>query len=254
VLNDLQTLSISDVYVSGKLTAHNGNLCEPVKPSQVELPQASAKVAPLKLADFRITIPGMNRGHVKLKSIKGVRFSEWSETRLGVVDGNVELPPNADLNLIFAVHRHGKKDPQPHVAIQEGLAQLKGAIATTYEHDSHNLFVIGGNEEDMLLAANTLIASGGGIAVVQGSKVLAVAEFPIAGMLSAGAPEEVARLFRDVREAAGKVAVWKAPNWSFKTLEGMSLACNPFPYLTDMGLVDGKTGQLVDMILELQPA
>ena len=43
------------------------------------------------------------------------------------------------------------------------------------------------------------------------------------------------------------VAEWKLPYWIFKTLEGMSLACNPFPYLTDHGLADGLRGELVEL-------
>ena len=59
----------------------------------------------------------------------------------------------------------------------------------------------------------------------------------------------VAHAFAAVREAAGHVAEWKLPYWIFKSLEGMSLACNPFPYLTDLGLADGLHGDLVDLIL-----
>jgi adenine deaminase len=80
---------------------------------------------------------------------------------------------------------------------------------------------------------------------VQNGKVLSLAAFPIAGMLSPKSPDEVARDFASVREAAGQVAEWKLPYWIFKSLEGMSLACNPFPYLTDLGLADGKLGELV---------
>ena len=68
-------------------------------------------------------------------------------------------------------------------------------------------------------------------------------------MLSEDPPEEVAHQFEAVKLAAGKVAEWKPPYWIFKSLEGMSLACNPFPYLTDLGLIDGKRGELVDTLI-----
>ncbi len=66
-------------------------------------------------------------------------------------------------------------------------------------------------------------------------------------MLSPNSPQQVADAFTAVREAAGLVAEWKLPYWIFKTLEGMSLACNPFPYLTDLGLADGLLGELVSI-------
>ncbi len=153
------------------------------------------------------------------------------------------------ISISYVQHRHGRHGAPRQVALQEGLPRLRGALATTYLHDSHNLFVIGGNPNDMQLAANTLIACGGGIVAVQDGKVLSLAEFPIAGMLSPNPPEQVASVFTAVREAAGLVAEWKPPYWIFKTLEGMSLACNPFPYLTDLGLADGLSGELVEIEL-----
>jgi adenine deaminase len=45
--------------------------------------------------------------------------------------------------------------------------RIRGAIATSYSHDSHNLVVLGRDAEDMALAANQLIASGGGMGCLQ---------------------------------------------------------------------------------------
>src|SRR5262249_46367143 len=143
----------------------------------------------------------------------------------------------------------GQHESGPQVALQEGIPQLKGAIATTYLHDSHNLFVIGSNPEDMTIAANAVIDAGGGTAVVSSGKLLAIVEYPIAGMLSDKPAAEVARQFAAVRNAAGEVAEWQAPYWNFKAIEGMSLACNPFPHLTDLGLTDGAKGEIVSMLI-----
>ena len=169
-----------------------------------------------------------------------------------VREGRAVLPEDGDLNLLYVQHRHGRYEAKPQVALQEGLPRLRGALATTYLHDAHNLFAIGGNERDMQVAVNALIACGGGIAVAQDGALLSVAEFPIAGMLSPESPEHVARHFEAIRTAAGTVATWKPPYWIFKTLEGMSLACNPFPYLTDQGLADGLEGKLVTHFPDLE--
>ena len=45
-------------------------------------------------------------------------------------------------------------------------------MASTVAHDAHNLLVVGTNDEDMALAANTLIQCGGGECIVQNGKVL----------------------------------------------------------------------------------
>ncbi len=249
VLNDLQTLAVDSVYVSGRMAARDGQMLQAVLPPDVPAPAGTMHLSPQPLESFELCIPGIADGQTRVRTIEGVRFSRWGETTVDVQDGRVVLPTGGYLNLLYVQHRHGRHAARPQIAIQAGLPQLRGALATTYLHDSHNLFAIGSNSRDMQLAANTLIGCGGGIVAVQDGVVLALAEFPIAGMLSPAPPAEVARAFADVRTAAGHVAEWKLPYWIFKTLEGMSLACNPFPYLTDLGLVDGEAGVLTELVL-----
>lgn len=251
VLDDLATIAVTEVFVSGIHAAHHGSMIDPIQAPAIAEPENSVHIAPLNILDFRLPVRSVTHGEATLRTIKGVRFSEWSEVRLKVVDGFAVLPPadgpHGDLNLLFLQHRHGLHTGGPQVGLQEGLPRLRGALATTYVHDAHNLLVIGGNANDMQIAANALIACGGGIAVVQDGIVLAIARFPFAGMLSSEPPAQVANDFIALREAADKVVEWKPPYWVFKTLEGLSLACNPFPYLTDLGLADGLLGELVDM-------
>ncbi len=241
VLSDLNALTVEDVYVSGSHVA-NGKMMKQLSAPTISHPEDTMKIGLTQIGDFRLKV-GTAARNVRVRTILGVRFSEWSEREVEARNGFAVLPD--DLNLIYVQHRHGKHNDGSHTALQEGLPKLRGALATTYVHDSHNLFVIGGNSEDMKVAADALIASGGGTAVAQDGKLLAIIRYPIAGLLSEDPPEEVARQFQAVREAAGKVAEWKPPYWIFKSLEGMSLACNPFPYLTDVGLIDGKLGEPV---------
>jgi adenine deaminase len=49
-----------------------------------------------------------------------------------------------------------------------------------------------------------------------------------------------------VRAAADAVAQWKPPYRVFKAVVGASLACNPGPHLTDLGLTDGTTGDVFE--------
>lgn len=101
----------------------------------------------------------------------------------------------------------------------------------------------------MALAANTLIQSGGGMALVQNGDVIAHVAMPIAGMLSELAPAELARQFRELRERSSQIADWEPPYRVFKAIEGTCLACNTGPHLTDLGLTDGSTRQIVDPLI-----
>lgn len=246
LLKQLETLELSDVFVSGLHAAHDHKMLSHVEPAPVVHPRNTMHLEETKLDDFRLRFD-VPDGFLRVRSIRGVRFSEWSEVEVEVRDGSAKVPEGS--NLICVRHRHGKYEARSQLALQEGISQLQGAIATTYLHDSHNLFVIGGSAEDMKVAADALIHSGGGTAVSKAGKLLAIIPYPVAGILSDEAPDVVARQFSDVREAAGKVTEWKPPYWVFKAIEGMSLACNPFPHLTDLGLTDGAQGQVVGILL-----
>ena len=68
--------------------------------------------------------------------------------------------------------------------------------------------------------------------------------YPVAGMLSLDGPEEVARLHKRIVDIAGEICRWQPPYRTFKALSGQSLACNPGPHLTDLGLTDGTTKEI----------
>ncbi|MGN4998007.1 adenine deaminase C-terminal domain-containing protein [Aeromonas sp. 80P] len=150
------------------------------------------------LEDFVIRVPGLTAGRARFKTIKGARFTQWSETEVEVRDGQVIVP--AGFSLISVQHRHGRHQAGTRLALLEGWGELQGAIATSYSHDSHNLVVLGRDPQEMMLAANTLITSGGGMAVVQQCEVLAHVAMPIAGMLSDLPASELAASFHALRK------------------------------------------------------
>ena len=65
-----------------------------------------------------------------------------------------------------------------------GYGLKKGAVATSVAHDSHNLIVVGTNDWDMVLAANTVRKNGGGLAVAAEGRVLGELALPIGGVMS----------------------------------------------------------------------
>ena len=87
------------------------------------------------------------------------------------------------------------------------------------------------------------------MAVAKHGRLIARVELPIAGILSDQPGDILAPAFARYREAAGKVVDWEPPYRVFKAIEGTSLACNPGPHLTDLGLTDGTSGEIVDAIV-----
>ncbi|CAI1083285.1 Adenine deaminase 2 [Serratia quinivorans] len=248
VFDSLTHLSAQQVYVAGKLTAQQGKMQKPLNANpNVTAPRDTLRLHPLAAGDFVLKVPAIRHGKATLRHIKGARFTQWNETTVEVRNGEVQIPPG--FSLIWVQHRHGRHQATPQLALLEGWGELRGAIATSYSHDSHNLVVLGRDAADMALAANALIASGGGMALSQNGEILAQVAMPIAGMLSDLPAAELAKQFKNLRDLSARIADWEPPYRVFKAIEGTCLACNAGPHLTDLGLTDGSTRQIVDPLI-----
>lgn len=247
VFDSLEKLTARQVYVAGKLIARDGAMIEPIVDTILPLPRDTVRLSALADDDFRMKIDNAKHGVARLRHISGARFTQWGEVDAQVRHGVVAIPHG--FSLIWVQHRHARHAAKPQLALLEGWGELRGAIATSYSHDSHNLVVLGRDPHDMALAANMLIQSGGGMALVQNGDVMAHVAMPIAGMLSELPPDELARQFRELRERSNLIADWEPPYRVFKAIEGTCLACNAGPHLTDLGLTDGTTRQIVDPLI-----
>lgn len=245
--DSLEKLTARQVYVAGKLIARDGAMIEPIVDTILPLPRDTVRLSALADDDFRMKIDNAKHGVARLRHISGARFTQWGEVDAQVRHGVVAIPDG--FSLIWVQHRHARHAAKPQLALLEGWGELRGAIATSYSHDSHNLVVLGRDPHDMALAANMLIQSGGGMALVQNGDVIAHVAMPIAGMLSELPPDELARQFRELRERSNLIADWEPPYRVFKAIEGTCLACNAGPHLTDLGLTDGTTRQIVDPLI-----
>ncbi|MFS7249779.1 adenine deaminase [Rahnella rivi] len=250
--DSLETLNPRKVYVAGNCVAEYGKmLFSPAAASDVIPPRDTMRLQKVAEADFHFKIPGLKKGKARLRNIKGARFTQWSEVIVEVKSGVVQIPEG--FSLIWVQHRHGRHEATPKMALLEGWGELRGAIATSYSHDSHNLVVIGRHPADMMLAANQLITSGGGMALSQNATLLASVDMPIAGMLSDLPADVLAAQFKNLRELSAQIADWEPPYRVFKAIEGTCLACNAGPHLTDLGLTDGGLREIVDPVLEIWP-
>lgn len=248
VFDSLTQLNAQQVYVAGKLVAQQGKMLAPLSANpNVMAPRDTLQLQPLVAGDFVLKVPAIRHGKAILRHIKGARFTQWNEATVEVRNGEVQIPPG--FSLIWVQHRHGRHQATPQLALLEGWGELRGAIATSYSHDSHNLVVLGRDAADMALAANALIASGGGMALSQNGAILAQVAMPIAGMLSDLPAAELARQFKNLRDLSARIADWEPPYRVFKAIEGTCLACNAGPHLTDLGLTDGTTRQIVDPLI-----
>ncbi|TXI12210.1 MAG: adenine deaminase, partial [Rhizobium sp.] len=232
ILSDLEKIRVDRVYASGREVAREGRLTDTGDRVSTNAYRDTVKLRSVSAADFDIKLPGMSAA--RINTIVSPRFTKWGEALVDVKNDRLVLPDN--MLLMAVIHRHGRKDPKPVIGILEDWGHWRGALATTISHDSHNLTVFGRDPSDMAAAANAVIDAGGGMATAADGKVTALLALPVCGLLSDAPAQEVADDFARLRAAADSIADWMPPIRTFKAVVGASLACNPGPHVTDLGL------------------
>jgi adenine deaminase len=165
---------------------------------------------------------------------------------LPVIDGCLESDLAQDTLKTFVFERHHQTGSFG-CGFTKGFGIKNGALASTVAHDAHNLLVMGTNDDDMALAANTLIECGGGMAAVCDGEVLALVELPIAGLMNDLGAAEMSAKVHALEAAWQKIGCTAAS--PFMTMALIPLACLPELRLTNRGLVDCTTFNFVPLEL-----
>ncbi|MGN0162427.1 MAG: adenine deaminase C-terminal domain-containing protein, partial [Candidatus Ornithomonoglobus sp.] len=127
-----------------------------------------------------------------------------------------------------------------------GIGLQKGAIASSVSHDSHNLIIIGTNEEDMAVAGNRIRELNGGCVAVVNSAVTAEVPLPIAGLMSELSAAEAARQNALLRRAVYDMGADNDIE-PFMSMAFMSLPVIPKLKMTTKGLIDVNKQELVSL-------
>lgn len=151
-------------------------------------------------------------------------------------DENGCFIPSEGMVKLAVIERHHATGSMA-VGILEGLGIKHGAVASTVAHDSHNLVVAGDNDEDMLMAIESLRDCGGGYSVVSRGGVLARLPLPIAGLMTAAPVNDVLEIQQALLDALYSLGA-KRDSDPLIALSFMALPVIPAVKLTDEGLFD----------------
>lgn len=151
-------------------------------------------------------------------------------------DKNGCFIPGSGMVKLAVIERHHATGSMA-VGILEGLGIKHGAVASTVAHDSHNLVVAGDNDEDMLMAIESLRECGGGYSVVSRGVVLARLPLPIAGLMTATPVNDVLEIQQALLDALYSLGA-KRDSDPLIALSFMALPVIPAVKLTDEGLFD----------------
>jgi adenine deaminase len=230
VVNNLTDFDILRTYVQGALVAEHGKSTI----SSVEISIVNNFDTNLKKEsdfDFETKLRSLPIIH----ALDGQLITRQLDFDLNTITGSEYIDLEKDILKIAVVNRYSNKPPA--VAFIHGFGLKNGAIASSVAHDSHNIVVVGTNNEDICEAVNLIIKNKGGISIANG-KQQSILKLPIAGLMSDLPGEEVAQQYiqmdRMSKELGSKLS---AP---FMTLSFMALLVIPKIKLSDLGLFDGE--------------
>ncbi len=247
LLDDLNTLTVHSVFCDGKLIAEKGQLKAEIPPfNYPEWAVNSVHIDQLKATDFKIKAPTDAAKH----SVRAIRIYPGEVlTKEEIVsvsnnNGYVEAEPKEDIAKVAMYYRHkddiAETDRKAFTFIRGTNFGPDCAYASTVSHDCHNLLIIGTNDEDMAIAANSLKQCGGGIVVVKNQQIVARIELPFAGLMSIKSIEEAAKELTGIQEAIHQLGCQHSS--VEMTISLLGLIVLPELHISNKGLVELKGG------------
>ncbi len=234
ILNDLQNVEVYQVYKKGRLVAQDGKALFEIKSINDSKMRNSVNFKPLadKCFEFKSLSDSMRVIGLLPHSLV------TKDLKLNVVrkDGGYYTEDGEQLLKLAVIERHHATG-NIGLALVKGMGLKNGSVASSVAHDSHNIVVIGDNDEDMKLAVEHLQQIGGGIAIAAQGEIKDSLALPIAGLMSDKSLEEV----QDKLEAMLKIAYGMGISRDydpFMTLAFLALPVIPELKLTDLGLFD----------------
>ena len=235
IIDDFRSFNIQQVYKKGVLMCDHGVLTDFPAPEIEEYLSKRAhdtfRLKHLTAEDFRDARP---------RGVIGMVPNEIVTTDAGYSD---HIDVEQDILKIAVIERHRNTH---HI----GLGYIKnyglkhGAVATSISHDSHNIIVVGTNEEDMACAANRVVELKGGIVVAEGEQSTAEVPLAIAGIMSDEPLVVVNEKLEDAKEKAFAAGVSRGVD-PFMTLSFMALNVIPTLRITTRGVFDVVSQQYV---------
>jgi len=249
VLRDVASVDVERTFVGGIEVAHDGTCTVEIEDRMPSIDRHALLIP--DHPSFEVPVSSPSSATVRTISVhpdQVLTDAGVAEALLRERSGSTVAAPNPDADLLkLAVLERHRGTGNIGVGFVRGFGLRKGALASTVAHDSHNLIVVGTDDDSMRVAVRALVECGGGQVVVAGGEILARLPLPIAGLMSSSPAAEVARLQEELNEAAHRLGC-SLPT-PFMTLSFLALPVIPSLRLTDLGLIDVDQFEIVPVIV-----
>lgn len=230
VVEDLKDFRVLETWIAGECVARDGASLLP--PRRSACPN---RFHPRFVGAADFVIQGQGRVARVIEVEDGQLI-----TRCAYCDASAL--ENAGVLRLAVVNRYS--DAPPALAFVRNCGRIRGALASTVAHDSHNIVAIGSDEAALAHVVNLLMEARGGCAAFDGERSM-VLPLPIAGLMSPEPGPVVAADYAEITRMARRMgATLEAP---FMTLSFLALLVIPELKLSDRGLFDGRVFEFVPL-------
>jgi adenine deaminase len=232
------------VYSGGVLVAEHGKISPDIAPPDPVPVPASMNV---DMKQIDLCIPAAN-GRIRVINIVPDQIITGQCIMDAMIwQGEAVADTSRDILKIAVIERHTGSG-NVGKGFVSGFGLKRGAIASSVAHDSHNIIVVGTNDEDMNAAIRAIVKMGGGLAAASDKKVCADLALPIAGLMSLepipAVRDRIDHLIHAARELGATL------DDPFMTLSFLALPVIPELKITDKGLVDVVRFRIVSLFVD----
>ena len=248
IFSDLNDLKVEQTYIDGKCVASLGEYLPEMTRADATSVQSSIHISHFSQDDLRLVLDTDYA-----RAIEMIENEVLTNEAIVKVDRNEAREfiynPQQPVVKIAVVERHNNTG-NVFVGLLKDYGIQTGAIAISIAHDSHNLIVVGTNDQDMALAIKELQAQDGGVVLVNEGEVIGHMVLSIGGIMSNLTGEEVTKQQNKVLETAHHVLGISKEIDPIMSLSFMSLSVIPKLKITDLGLVDVEKFEFVSISVE----
>jgi adenine deaminase len=237
VVKDLKNFEVVKTFIDGELVAEDGKSLINSQESGVINNFSCRKK---EVADFTIKWNGEKEIAV-IEALDGQLITNKLLEEPSVLNNIITANPGKDILKIVVVNRYNDA-PVAKVFIKN-FGLKKGALASSVAHDSHNIVAVGVDDESICRAVNLVIEKEGGVSAVADQKEM-VLGLPVAGLMSNEDGYKVAADYTAIDKMT-KEELGSTLTSPFMTLSFMALLVIPHLKLSDKGLFDGDSFELM---------
>lgn len=241
VVDNLDDFIIQSTYIDGVAIYQSGALHYSATPSRVVNKFTDHYVTLDQLrVETQLTDPTVKVIDLMDGELLTGEFLWKPATGNGVVNPSVDM----DVAKIVVINRYQKA--KPSIGFVRGFGLKAGAFGATIAHDSHNVVVVGVDDDSIFKVIKALFDQKGGIAAYCGG-VVEILPLPVAGLMSNEKGPVVASKYAELNKFVTERCQTRlqAP---FMTLSFLSLLVIPSLKIGDQGLFDVNRFCFVDLI------